>query len=174
MMPEAPTPTLRERSGTPPSMKLHTLTRQQFLDRPPDAVFPFFADARNLEAITPPLLGFRVVTEGPIEMRVGALIQYRLTLRGLSVDWLTRIEEWEPGVRFADLQLAGPYRLWHHMHTFEERDGGTLIRDVVRYALPAWPLGELAAPLVRRELAAIFDFRRDAVVRLLRAEGGRD
>ena len=79
-------------------------------------------------------------------MRVGALIEYRLRLHGLPVDWLTRIEEWEPGVRFVDMQLAGPYRLWHHTHTFEERDGGTLIRDVVRYALPAWPLGELAAP----------------------------
>lgn len=155
-------------------MKLHTLTRQQFLDRPPEAVFPFFADPYNLEAITPPLLGFRVVSEGGIEMRVGTLIQYRLKLRGLSVDWLTRIEEWEPGVRFVDIQLAGPYRLWHHTHAFEERAGGTVMRDVVRYVLPAWPLGELAAPLVRRELGAIFDFRRDAVARLLAAEGSLD
>jgi ligand-binding SRPBCC domain-containing protein len=148
-------------------MKLHTLSREQFLGRAPAEVFPFFADARNLEAITPPLLGFRVVTEGPIEMRAGALIQYRLRLRGLSLDWLTRIDEWEPDARFVDSQLAGPYRLWHHTHTFERQGGGTLMRDVVRYALPAWPLGELAAPLVRRELAAIFDFRRDTVARLL-------
>ena len=148
-------------------MKLHTLSREQFLARPPAEVFPFFADAHNLEAITPSVLGFRVVTEGPVEMRAGALIQYRLRLRGLSLDWLTRIEEWEPGARFVDSQLAGPYRLWHHTHTFERQGGGTLMRDVVRYALPAWPLGELAAPLVRRELAAIFDFRRDTVARLL-------
>ena len=148
-------------------MKLHTLSREQFIDRPPAEVFPFFADSHNLEAITPPLLGFRVVSERPIEMRVGALIQYRLRLRGLSLDWLTRIDEWEPGARFVDSQLAGPYRLWHHTHTFERQGGGTLMRDVVRYALPAWPLGELAAPLVRRELAAIFDFRRAAVTRLL-------
>lgn len=151
-------------------MKLHTLTRQQFLDQPPDAVFPLFADARNLEAITPPLLSLRVVTEGPIDMRVGTLIQYRLRVHGLSVDWLTRIEEWEPDVRFVDIQLAGPYRLWHHTHTFEEHKGGTVVRDVVRYALPAWPLGELAAPLVRRDLAAIFDFRGEAVLRLLADE----
>jgi ligand-binding SRPBCC domain-containing protein len=148
-------------------MKLHTLSREQFLDRPPAEVFPFFADARNLEAITPPVLGFRVMGEGPIEMRAGALIQYRLRLRGLSLDWLTRIDEWEPGARFVDSQLAGPYRLWHHTHTFERQGSGTLMRDLVRYALPGWPLGELAAPLVRRELAAIFDFRRDTVARLL-------
>ncbi len=144
---------------------MHTLAREQSLPRPVEDVFPFFADAHNLERITPPLLRFQMITPAPIEMRVGALIEYRLRLHGLRVDWLTRIEEWEPGVRFVDAQLAGPYRLWHHTHTFEEKDGGTLIRDVVRYALPAWPLGELALPLVRRDLAQIFDFRRDAVGR---------
>jgi ligand-binding SRPBCC domain-containing protein len=146
-------------------VRVHTLTREQQLPRPVAEVFPFFADAHNLERITPPLLRFRVVTPAPIEMRIGALIEYRLRLHGLAVDWLTRIEEWEPGVRFVDAQLAGPYGLWHHTHTFEERDGGTFIRDEVRYALPAWPLGELARPLVRRDLAQIFDFRRDAVGR---------
>ena len=148
-------------------MRVHTLTRTQLLAHPVGEVFPFFADALNLERITPPLLRFEVVTPGPIEMRVGALIEYRLRLHGLKVDWLTRIEEWEPGVRFVDSQLAGPYRLWHHTHTFEEHDEGTLMRDVVRYALPAWPLGELALPLVRRDLARIFDFRRDGVSGLL-------
>jgi len=148
-------------------MKVHTLTREQLLDRPPAEVFPFFADVHNLEAITPPLLGFRVIDPGPIEMGVGTLIQYRLRVRGLTADWLTRIEDWRPGVSFVDSQLVGPYRLWHHTHTFEERSGGTLMRDVVRYALPLWPFGELAGPLVRRDLAAIFDFRRAAVAHAL-------
>lgn len=148
-------------------MNVHTLTREQHLGRPPEEVFPFFADARNLEAITPPVLRFRVVTPGSIEMAAGTLIQYRLRVRGLTVDWLTRIESWKPGVSFVDTQLAGPYRLWHHTHTFEQRSGGTLMRDVVRYALPLWPLGELAGPLVRRELTAIFDFRRETVAGIL-------
>jgi ligand-binding SRPBCC domain-containing protein len=144
-------------------MKVHVLEREQLLPRPPGEVFPFFADARNLEAITPPLLRFRVVTPEPIEMRAGTLLQYRLRLRGLSLDWLTRIAEWAPGERFVDEQIAGPYRLWHHTHEFEPHgDGATLMRDTVRYALPLWPLGELAAPLVRRDLARIFDFRRAA------------
>ena len=144
-------------------MRVHVLTREQMLDSPVEAVFPFFADARNLEAITPPLLRFRVVTPGEIAMRPGTLIQYRLRLHGLSLDWLTRIAEWEPGVRFVDEQFAGPYRLWHHTHEFEPAAGGrTLMRDTVRYALPLWPLGELAAPLVRRDLARIFDHRRSA------------
>lgn len=151
-------------------MRVHVLEREQLLDHPVDRVFPFFAEARNLERITPPLLGFQVVNEGPIEMRAGAIIQYRLKLHGLPVDWLTRIDEWEPGVRFVDQQLAGPYRLWHHTHTFEPRGERTLMRDTVRYALPLWPLGELAMPLVRRDLKQIFDFRRDGVGALL-AEG---
>ena len=148
-------------------MKVHKLEREQFLPHPVEQVFPFFADARNLERITPPLLGFRVLGEEPIEMRAGALIQYKLRLHGLPVDWLTRIEEWEPNTRFVDNQLVGPYRLWHHTHTFEERGGGTLMRDTVRYAMPVWPFGELAMPLVRRDLASIFDFRRDTVEGLL-------
>ena len=94
------------------------LRREQRLPGTPDEVFPFFADARNLEAITPPWLGFRVLTPAPIEMRPGALIEYRLKLRGLPLSWLTRIEEWVPGERFVDAQLAGPYALWHHTHEF--------------------------------------------------------
>ena len=147
-------------------MPIETLQREQRLPGSPADIFAFFADPRNLEAITPPLLRFRVVTPGPIEMRAGTLLQYRLRLHGLSLDWLTRIAEWVPGERFVDEQIAGPYRLWHHTHEFAPHgDGETLMRDTVRYALPLWPLGELSAPLVRRDLARIFDFRRDACAR---------
>ena len=104
----------------------HTLRREQRLPGPPEEVFPFFADAGNLEAITPPWLRLRVVTPRPIEMRAGALIEYRLALHGLPIRWLTRIEEWVPGVRFVDAQLTGPYRLWHHTHEFApDGAGGT-------------------------------------------------
>ena len=147
-------------------LRYHTLRREQQLPGSPDEVFPFFAAAENLEAITPPSLGFRIVSPRPIEMRVGTLIEYRLRLRGVPVSWLTRIDEWEPGRRFVDSQLAGPYTLWHHTHEFEPAGAGaTLMRDVVRYALPWWPVGELARGLVRRELAAIFDFRHAQVAR---------
>ncbi len=145
-------------------MRIHRLEREQSLPHPVEDVFAFFADARNLERLTPSLLRFEVLTVGEIEMRTGTLIEYRLRLHGVGVDWLTRIEEWEPGARFVDMQLAGPYRLWHHTHTFEPTGSGTLMRDTVRYALPAWPLGELARRLVRRELERIFDFRRDTIV----------
>ena len=147
----------------------HVLRREQRLPRPPEAVFPFFADAGNLEAITPAWLGFRIVTPRPIEMRVGALIEYRLRLHGVPVSWLTRIEEWEPGVRFVDAQLTGPYRLWHHTHEFRAHpEGGTVMTDTVRYALPYGPLGALAhRVLVRRDVERIFDYRAQAVPPLL-------
>jgi ligand-binding SRPBCC domain-containing protein len=157
-------------------MKIFTLQREQLLPGTPDEVFPFFADARNLEAITPPLLKFEVVTPGEIAMQVGTLIQYRLTLRGLGIDWLTSIQEWEPPHRFVDVQVRGPYQLWHHTHDFAPHPEGTLMHDTVRYAIGFGPFGQLAArAFVHRDIQNIFDFRRAAVVpalRRLRADGG--
>ncbi len=151
------------------------LEREQVLPGSPGEVFPFFADAHNLEAITPPLLGFRVITPDPIEMQVGTTIQYRLRLRGAGVSWLTSIQAWDPPHRFVDVQLRGPYALWHHTHTFEEMAaGGTRMRDVVRYALPLGRLGELAHRLfVRRDVEGIFSFRHDELARRVAASGGR-
>ena len=150
----------------------HVLRREQRLPGAPAEVFPFFADAANLEAITPDWLGFRIVTPRPIDMRVGALIEYRLRLHGLPVSWLTRIEEWDTDPthpRFVDMQLSGPYKLWHHTHEFSpDGAGGTLMRDTVRYALPLGPLGEIARRLsVARDLESIFDFRTRRVAELL-------
>ena len=145
-------------------MRTHLLARSQQVPAPPEAVFEFFADARNLEAITPPWLRFSVLTHDPVEMRAGALIEYRLALHRVPVRWLTRIEEWEPGRAFVDMQVRGPYRLWHHTHTFAERDGGTLVGDRVRYALPLGPLGAVAHALfVRRDLERIFAYRHAVI-----------
>ena len=133
-------------------------------------MFGFFADAFNLQAITPPWLRFRVVTPGPIRMAPGALIEYRLRLHGVPIRWLTRIEAWEPGERFADVQVRGPYRFWHHTHSFEPHPDGTLVRDTIRYDLPLGPLGRIAnTAFVRRDLERIFDFRHEEVARRLGA-----
>jgi ligand-binding SRPBCC domain-containing protein len=121
--------------------------------------------------MTPPWLRFELLTPD-VELRKGARIDYRLVLHGVPIRWTGEIVEWVPGIRFVDVQRKGPYRLWHHTHSFEAQDGGTLIRDRVRYALPFGPLGRLAHALfVRRDLERIFDFRRDAAARLL---PGRD
>ena len=144
----------------------HTLVREQRLPRPPSEVFPFFADAGNLEAITPPWLSFSITTPRPIAMRQGALIEYRLRLHGIPIRWLTVIADWEPGVRFVDTQIRGPYALWHHTHEFERDGEGTLMRDTVRYALPYGPFGRLAHRLfVAGDLERIFDYRAGALRR---------
>jgi hypothetical protein len=117
-------------------MRIHDFHCEQWLPRSLDEVFPFFADAGNLQLITPPWLRFEIITPRPIAMRVGALIDYRLRIRGVPARWRSEITAWEPPHRFVDEQRRGPYRLWHHEHTFEPRDGGTLCRDRVRYAVP--------------------------------------
>jgi ligand-binding SRPBCC domain-containing protein len=145
-------------------VRIHTLDRSQVLPGTPEEVFPFFADALNLEAITPPILRFEVITPTPIELGVGTIIQYRLRFRGVPVSWLTSIQAWDPPHRFVDVQVRGPYALWHHTHTFEPHPEGTLMRDVVRYAIGFGPLGELAHRLfVGRDVASIFDFRREVL-----------
>ena len=151
-------------------MTTHVLERIQLVPRPRAEVFAFFADAHNLEAITPGSLRFRITTPGPIAMRAGTRIDYRLSLFGLPFRWRTLIEEYRPDERFVDLQLAGPYRRWRHLHAFEEAPGGTRMLDRVEYELPLGPLGELAhAALVGRQLRAIFDHRRRAIEALLGA-----
>ena len=153
-------------------MKVHTLERAQELDGTPEEVFPFFADAHNLEAITPPLLRFRVLTPRPIDMHAGTLIEYRLRVHGLPVRWKTRIEEWLPSSRFVDRQLSGPYRLWHHTHEFTALPGErTLMTDVVRYSVGFGPAGEIARRLfVGRDVEEIFDYRAGVIGPLLEAD----
>jgi ligand-binding SRPBCC domain-containing protein len=147
------------------------LERAQRLDVPAERAFAFYGDARNLEALTPPWLRFRVTSAPAGLLQAGALIEYRLKLHGVPVRWRTRIEVWEPPVRFVDVQLRGPYALWEHTHTFAPAGPGAVeIRDRVRYRIPFGPLGDLAHALfVRSDLERIFDYRRDAVAGLLGA-----
>lgn len=138
---------------------------------PIDRAFDFYSDALNLEPMTPPWLHFKVTTPGPVTLRPGMLLDYRLRLHGVPVHWRTRIETWEPPVRFVDTQVKGPYSLWEHTHLFEkEGDDATVIHDRVRYAIPFGPLGAIAHRLfVRRDLERIFDYRREAVTKRLAA-----
>jgi ligand-binding SRPBCC domain-containing protein len=147
------------------------LRRRQRLELPAPQAFAFYAEARNLEAITPAWLGFRVLTPGTITMQPGTLIDYRLRLHGVPLRWRTRIEVWEPPRRFVDVQVRGPYALWEHTHAFAPVGANAVeIPDEVRYALPLGPLGRLAHALfVRRDLERIFDFRARAVAAQLAA-----
>lgn len=149
-------------------MRTYQLEREQFVPRPIDQVFAFFTDVRNLEAITPPWLKFRIVSPTPIDMKAGTEIEYELAWRLVPIRWKTVIRKWQPPRYFVDGQVRGPYKLWEHTHSFEGVNGGTQMKDSVRYALPLGPLGRLAHALrVRRDLNRIFDFRAETIARLL-------
>jgi ligand-binding SRPBCC domain-containing protein len=153
-------------------MRLHTFEAHQWVSSPIDQTFEFFADAANLEAITPPFLNFRILTQLPVEMRVGARIDYRIALYGLPMTWKTNIDQWQPGRSFIDRQLSGPYAQWIHLHTFESSEGGTQLYDRVQYALPLDPLSRPGHPLfVRPTIERIFAHRRKVIAERFGGEG---
>lgn len=144
-------------------MTPYRLERSQWLPRTPEALFPFFADAHNLEKITPPWLNFEILTPPGFEISKGSRIDYRIRLYGLPVRWKTEITEWEPPRGFVDFQLQGPYRLWRHRHTFTAENGGTRCDDVVEF----YPKGGALTYhlFVRREVEKIFDYRAEVLQR---------
>jgi ligand-binding SRPBCC domain-containing protein len=151
----------------------YQLTTAQWLPRPREEVFAFFADAANLQRITPAFLNFRVLTPGPIAMTAGAIIDYRLGLRGVPLTWRTEITAWEPPLRFVDVQRRGPYAEWVHTHTFEAEDGGTLVRDQVHYRLygPSIFTRAINALLVAPDTRRIFEYRHSALEQAFEAPG---
>ena len=147
-------------------MKEFNLHTELWLPCPRHEVFPFFGEARNLETLTPPWLKFEVLTPTPIIMRPGTLIDYRIKIHGIPIRWRTEITKWDPPHRFVDNQLSGPYALWHHTHTFEEKEGGTLCKDNVRY----WPRGGVLMNwlFVRRDVDRIFAYRRQRLLEIFK------
>ena len=144
-------------------MRIHQFSSEIWLARPIEEVFAFFSDAANLDSITPPWLSFRTITRQPIEMHAGTVIDYKLRVRGFPVSWRTEITEWEPPYHFLDEQIRGPYRLWIHAHEFQSRNGGTLVCDNVRYAVPLdWLVHRL---IVRPDVQRIFSYRADCLRR---------
>lgn len=142
----------------------HVFEQEQLVPRPRAEVFAFFADAANLERITPGFLHFEILSPQPIAMGAGAIIDYQLSLFGLRFGWRTLIESFEPDRGFVDVQTKGPYRSWRHTHRFSDAPGGTLVHDRVEYEVPFGPFGALARRLfVAHQLRRIFDFRRTAI-----------
>jgi ligand-binding SRPBCC domain-containing protein len=148
----------------------YVLERRQWLPLALGRTFAFFAEPENLPRITPPWLGFRILTPRPLVMALGLTIDCRVRVVGWPVRWRTLVSEYDPPHGFRDVQLAGPYRLWDHAHRFQEEDGGTVVEDRVVYEPPLGPLGAvLNALVIRRQLDAIFAYRRRRIAVLLLA-----
>lgn len=159
---------MRARAERPASVS--HLHRETLVTQPLDDAFAFFADAANLERLTPPWLNFRILTPQPIAMHEGTRIDYRIVLYGVPIPWQTRIDVWEPGVRFVDRQMAGPYLWWHHEHRFEAVEGGTRVIDHVEYVPRVrW----ISGALVRRDVERIFDYRQRVLPEVLTGEATR-
>jgi ligand-binding SRPBCC domain-containing protein len=144
-------------AGPRPASGLVPLHREAIIPASLDETFAFFSTAANLERLTPPWLNFRILTPSPV-MREGLEIDYRIVLYGIPIPWTSRIDVWEPGVRFVDRQLRGPYAWWHHEHRFEAIDGGTRVIDDVEFVpRVAW----LTGWRVRGDVEKIFDYRTE-------------
>ncbi len=150
-------------------MSTYRLQREQWLPRTCEEIFPFFADARNLGVLTPDWLDFEILTPMPLEMKAGTLIDYRIRIHGFPLRWRTLIKEWQPPFEFVDVQLKGPYSLWHHRHRFVPKDGGTLCIDEIDYR----PIGGalINRLFVRKDVERIFAFREQKMAVLF---GGGD
>ena len=142
-------------------MKYYELDMEQFIDQPVEKVFEFFSRPENLEEITPPRLGFTIMTPSPIPMEKGSLIDYTIRILGFPVHWRTLITSYDPPHGFVDEQIKGPYVLWHHRHSFKKENSGTIIRDTVRYAVPLGIIGRFLNLIwIRKDLKDIFAYRR--------------
>jgi len=76
--------------------------------------------------------------------------------------WVTEIKQVIRLRQFVDEQRIGPFRFWHHLHRFNEVEGGVEMEDIVHYVMPWGWLGRLFHALfIRARLQAIFDFRRE-------------
>lgn len=151
-------------------MAVHTLQTKQIIRTGMADAWAFFSNPRNLAKITPPEMGFEVLTPD-LEPTIyaGMMIAYRVRpLLGIPMTWLSEITLVEEGVRFIDEQRVGPYAVWHHEHRFHDLgDGRVEMEDKITYVLPFAPLGDLAVPLlVKPQLERIFAFREKAVRKL--------
>lgn len=148
-------------------MQFYRLEREQQLPINREVAWQFFSDPRNLPQITPPSLSLQITSSVPEEIFAGLLISYQVSPFSFwQTTWLTEITHVDQGNFFVDEQRLGPYRFWHHQHHFIAHAHGILTRDLVTYALPYPPFGNLAAGVVASELEKIFDYRRRALEKL--------
>lgn len=141
---------------------MYHLHRQQLLHCTIDEAWAFFSNPRNLDQLTPKAVGFKITHCNSEHMHLGQMIGYKVKVAPFVwVNWLTEITLVEGNKRFVDDQRLGPYKVWHHTHSFEETSEGVMMTDDVVYALPFGLIGQLVHALyVKSQLKHIFDERK--------------
>ena len=148
----------------------YSLTTHQWFPLKKEELFDFFSDAKNLEAITPPWVNFKILNVSTDKIQEGTILDYQIKLHTIPIKWKTKIIDWNPPTEFVDTQLKGPYKLWHHTHSFKEVAGGVLMTDRVLYQIPFSIIGNLANPLlVDKDVQKIFAYRKVILAKLLKS-----
>ena len=145
------------------------LKRRQWLPYRLEDVFQFFSDAHNLEQITPPWLHFKILDQSTDQIGRGTVFDYKIRIRGLPIKWRSLITQWNKGSDFVDVQIKGPYRVWHHTHRFFEYRNGTWIEDEIYYKPPVIPfISILIDAFVNRDVRVIFDYRQKTIEKIFK------
>ncbi|MEC9233247.1 MAG: NAD-dependent epimerase/dehydratase family protein, partial [Planctomycetota bacterium] len=115
-----------------------------------------------LRRLVPPWSGARVL-ENPPQLVDGALVRLEVPVPPLRRrEWVSRIEGVEPGRRFTDVQVSGPFRVWEHHHAFLDGDDPrtSRIQDQLRYELrEPPPVSMIARRIVDAQLVRMFQWR---------------
>lgn len=140
---------------------MHIIKVKVLLNAPLEDVWDFFSSPANLKKITPPSMGFDILTGGEGKMYPGQIISYKVKpLAGIPITWVTEISHVEQQKFFVDEQRFGPYSMWHHEHHFKQVEEGVEMTDIVSYVLPLGILGKIAhAILVKKKVEQIFQYR---------------
>lgn len=142
-------------------MKIYRLHKKQNLPISKETAWKFLSDPKNLKVITPEYMGFNILSGAEKPMFAGQIIQYIVTpLLGIKTKWVSEITQVEKHKYFVDVQLYGPYALWHHKHFINEIEGGVEMEDIIDYKIPLGILGQMVHPfLVKPKLEEIFKVR---------------
>ena len=156
-------------------------------------VFAFFADPHNLPRIMPPAQGAKIIKLNLVPPRlpegVAALGRERMAGAGSEIyfkfraipyvpiheRWTALVTEFSFHEYFSDIQKQGPFKSWHHIHTFESSvvDGveGTVVGDEVEYEVGFGAVGTLLEKLIfSRMMRTIFEHRKSALAKAFAVE----
>ena len=146
----------------------HEINTEQWVPQTIKQTFSFFKEAKNLERLTPKFLNFKILNQSTQEIEDGTILTYRLSIHGIPFKWKSKITDWNPASKFSDIQLKGPYNYWYHTHSFEERNGGTIIKDRVLYKVPFGFIGDLVVGnFIKKDLETIFSYRTKTIDTLM-------